>query len=98
MFKMKVTSTRGNKYAQLFSNKGYYVKSFRMKSKDHAHHALDHFLHEVGIPKDMMTDGAKELVQADWGKKCHCHNIFQKTTEPYSPWQNHAELAGGIGF
>ena len=43
-----------------------------------------------------MTDGAKELIHADWGKKCWCHDVHVKTTDPHSPWQNHAELSGGI--
>jgi hypothetical protein len=31
-----------------------------------------------------------------WGKTCRKHKIKQTTTEPHSPWQNLAELAGGI--
>jgi hypothetical protein len=95
-FHSKVTSLRGNNYCQLFCNRGNYVEVYPMKSKSHAHHALDRFLHEVGIPIEILTDGAQELILAEWGKLCRKHRIHQVTTEPHSPWQNHAELSGGI--
>ena len=44
----------------------------------------------------MLTDGAKELVVAEWGKTCQRHKIYQVTTEPHSPWQNPAEKNGGL--
>ena len=95
-FKMRVKSTRGNTYSQLFTNKGNYVRSYHMKGKNHSPDALDRFLHEVGIPTELMTDGAKELIHGDWSKLCRKHRITQKNTEPHSPWQNNAELMGGI--
>ena len=95
-FKSNVESSRGNKYMQLFCNRGNYVTAYPMKEKGHAHHALDRFLHEVGIPSEMMTDGARELTLSEWGKMCVRHKIKQSRTEPHSPWQNPAELGGGI--
>ena len=44
----------------------------------------------------MLTDGAKELTLGKWGDVCKRHHIYMVTTEPYSPWQNPAELSGGI--
>lgn len=84
-FKSNVESTRGNTYVQLFSNRGKFTSCYPIKSKSHAHHALDRFLHEVGIPSELLTDGAKELTQAEWGKSCKRHNIKQITTEPHTP-------------
>ena len=95
-FQSNVESTRGNTYVQLFSNRGNYTSCYPMKSKAHAHHALDRFLHDVGVPTEILTDGAKELTQAEWGKSCRRHKIRQITTEPHTPRQNPAELAGGI--
>ena len=95
-FKMPIISTRGNEYIQLFTNKSNYIKSYPMRSKSHSHHALDRFFHEVGLPSELMNDGAKELVHGEWGKKCRRHDVPVKTTEPHSPWQNQAELSGGI--
>ena len=95
-FHSKIPSLRGNQYVQLFCNRGNFVFSCPMKLKSHAHNALDRFLHEVGIPVEMLTDGALELTKSEWGKMCLKHRIRQITTEPYSPWQNPAELSGGI--
>ena len=95
-FKSNVKSTRGNTYTQLFCNRANFVRCYPMKSKSHAHHALDRFIHEVGIPTELTTDGAKELTLGQWGKTCLKHRIYQVCTEPHSPWQNHAELLGGI--
>lgn len=95
-FKANCLSLRGNLYSQLFCNRGNYTKCYHMKEKSHAHHALDSFLHEVGIPTELHTDGAKELTLGQWGKTCRRHRIHMRTTEPHSPWQNPAEVAGGI--
>ena len=95
-FHSKVVSLRGNKYIQHFCNRGNYSVSYPMKSKAHAFHALDRFLHDVGIPSELLTDGAKELIFTEWGATCKRHKIHQNVTEPYSPWQNPAELSGGI--
>ena len=67
-----------------------------MKLKSHAHHSLDQFLHEVGIPVEILTDGALELIKTEWGKLCQKHRICLITTEPYTPWHNPAELSGGL--
>ena len=95
-FKSNVISLRGNKYVQLFCNRGNYVASYPMKKKSHAFHTLERFLHEIGIPIELLTDGAKELILGEWGKICRKHGIYQVTTEPHSPWQNPAEKCGGL--
>ena len=95
-FKSNVTSIRGNKYVQLFCNRANFCASYPIKKKSDAYHALDRFLHEVGVPHEMLTDGALELTMAEWGKTCRKHKIYQVTTEPHSPWQNPAEKNGGL--
>ena len=94
-FKSNVLSTRGNKYVQLFSNRANYVSCYPMKAKSDASHALDRFIHDVGIPTEILTDGAGELTKKEWGKTCRKYKIRQLTTEPHTPRQNPAELAGG---
>mmetsp|Transcript_10258 Transcript_10258/g.14493 ORF Transcript_10258/g.14493 Transcript_10258/m.14493 type:complete len:310 (+) Transcript_10258:634-1563(+) len=94
--KANVKSLRGNQYIQHFCNRGNYAVSYPIKLKLHANHALDRFIHEVGVPVEMLTDGALELHKVEWGKICQKHEIFQTTTEPHSPWQNPSELSGGI--
>ena len=87
-FNAKVKSLRGNTYTQLFCNRGNFTRCYSMKHKSDAHHALDTFIHEVGIPEEMLTDNAKELHLGEWGKTCRRRRIRQLTTEPHSPWQN----------
>ena len=53
-----------------------------MKGKDHSPYALDRFLHEVGIPTELMTDGAKELIHGDWSKLCRKHIILKRILNP----------------
>lgn len=88
-FKSNVKSTRGNTYSQLFCNRGNYTRCYHMKSKSHAHHALDGFLHDIGIPTEMFTDVAKELTLGEWGKKCrktsHSHCNYRATLPMAKP-------------
>jgi len=95
-FLSNVTSLRGNKCVQLFTNRANFSKSYPMPARSSAPKALDRFLHEIGVPPELLTDNAPELVEGEWAKLCRRHNIKQKFTEPYSPWQNPAELEGGI--
>ena len=95
-FKANVTSLRGNKYSQLFYNRGNFTTCYPIKKKSDAHHALDSFIHDIGIPEEILTDNAGELHLGEWGKTCRRRKIRQLTTEPHSPWQNHAELVGSI--
>ena len=94
--KAKVKSTRGNLYGQIFCNYVNYTKFIPMKSKSDAHYALDELIHDPGIPTIIHSDGAPELVEGEFKKKCKHHKIRQTTTEPHTPWQNPAELNTGI--
>ena len=67
-----------------------------MKGKKESHLALNRFLHEIGIPSELHTDGAGELVHGEWNTLCQRHKIHRTFTEPQSPWQNIAERAGGV--
>ena len=94
-FMSNVVSTRGNRYIQLFANRGNYVRAYPMQRKGQAHEALDKFFLEVGLPGSLLTDGAKELTKSTWGKLCTKNKVPQRTTEPHCPWQNFAEPNGG---
>ena len=96
IFHSKITSTRGNDYTTVFANRGNFTYSVPMEKKSKAHEALNRFLSVVGIPREMLTDGALELYRSEWGKLYKRHSILQKTTEPDSHWQNPTELRGGI--
>ena len=49
------------------------------------------FIHESGIPAWLVVDNAPEQKHARWNKIQREFHIRQTNTEPYSPWQNHAE-------
>ena len=67
-----------------------------MKSRKDAHRTLDKFLHEIGVPSELHSDGAEELIHGEWDSMCQKHTIYRTYNEPHSPWQNLAERTGGI--
>jgi len=91
-FFASVCSTRGNTMAQLFMNDAKYLCIMPMQKKSDAGATLLELIQDVGIPAALHTDGAKELSQGKWKSVCEDFGIKQTITEPYSPWQNRAEL------
>jgi hypothetical protein len=91
-FFANIPSTRGNTMAQLFMNDVKYLRIMPMKKKSDAGSALLELLQDIGIPSALHTDGAKELNQGRWKSVCEEFGIKQTLTEPYSPWQNRAEI------
>lgn len=80
IFTSNVKSMRGNIKFQLFCNRCQYVKVYPMKQETDAHHMLNRFLHEVGIPIEIHTDGVKSLSLDEWAKICRKYKINQTTT------------------
>jgi hypothetical protein len=62
-----------------------------MRAKGDAPHALMSFIHEVGVPKTLMSDLALEETRGEWAKIVKQYYIGHRTTEAKSPWQNRAE-------
>ena len=89
-------STRGNNCFTLFANRCNFVSGSAIDKKSKAPEAPDQFLHKVGIPSELTTDGGKELHLGRWGELCQRYTRPQKLTELYSPWQNDTEHTGGI--
>ena len=87
---------RGNTCSQIFVNRCGFIKIYNLPGKSFAHEALSSFIHEVGIPSSIHSDGAKELVEGEFLKKMRKYEIHGTVSEPYSPWQNHAERYVGI--
>ena len=48
----RIKSLEGNRYAQVFSNKGYFSKLYPMDKKSEAGNALRLICRELGIPVD----------------------------------------------
>jgi hypothetical protein len=62
-----------------------------MASKGDAYEALEDFCRNVGIPKLLVTDQAKEEMLGDWERVRKQNLINQSYSEAYSGWQNRAE-------
>ena len=77
--------------AQLFGNRARFCKIYPLPSKSHAFEALSSFVHDIGIPGEIHSDGAKEIAQGTFRKMMTKFGIFHTSTEPYSPWENYAE-------
>jgi hypothetical protein len=81
-----------NTCAQLFVTDFGYTKFAPMRAKSEAGFALKELIQDVGIPKEMHTDGAKELTMGTWKQVCRDSGIRVSTTEKDSPWQNRTEV------
>ncbi len=97
-FFSKGASINGNTCAQLFTDGEGAIFIYPMKSKSKAGDQLIELTHDVGIPNELIMDGAREQTGANTTmmKEIRRLKIKWHTTEPHSPWQNKAENAIGI--
>jgi hypothetical protein len=86
-------SRRQNKYAQAYVIPPNWTKAYAMRNKRDAHHTLSSVFHDVGVPETLVMDGSKEQTLGQFRKKCRDAGAHVHQTEPYSPWQDRAELA-----
>jgi hypothetical protein len=86
------SSVLGNKCGQLFVSDFGYTKFAPMKRKSEAGFALQELIRDVGIPRQIHTDNAKELTLGLWKETCRDANIMMTQTEKDSPWQNRTEV------
>jgi hypothetical protein len=84
-------SVRGYTCAQIFTDGRKFFRAYPLVKKGDAHHALTAFIQDVGIPKNFLTDGAKEEQDGEWKHIIKHYHIRTHVTEPRSPWQNRAE-------
>jgi hypothetical protein len=87
-----VKSLQGATAGQIFVNDTGYTYFKPMKSKSEVGNVLLEFIKEVGIPHAIHTNNAKELTLGKWHNVCKDHGIRMSQTEPYSPFQNRAEV------
>ena len=80
-----VISTRGNKYFQLFCNRGIFVTRTNIPKKSHTSMSLDRTIHDIGIISELLSDGTKELHLGGWGETCRRYRIHQRLTDPHPP-------------
>jgi hypothetical protein len=86
-------SLRGNKCAQVFTNGIGYDLLYPLEKESDAADALNEVIRTVGIPKELVSDGARAEIQENFGRIVKEYKIKQKVSEPYSGWQNRAETA-----
>jgi Reverse transcriptase (RNA-dependent DNA polymerase) len=55
--------------------------------------ALNEVIRTVGVPKELVSDGARAELHGQFGKVVNEYRVKHRTTEPYSGWQNRAEAA-----
>jgi hypothetical protein len=86
-------SLRGNKCAQVFTDGRGYDLFYPMKKESEASEAMNEVIRTVGVPKELVSDGARAETKGEFAKVCKEYRVKQRVTEPYSGWQNRAEAA-----
>eukprot|EP00978_Attheya_sp_CCMP212_P035962 scaffold159681_cov67-Attheya_sp.AAC.1 len=85
-------SKRGNNTAQVFGTSFRWSRAYGMRSKGDAHEAYSILCSKVGVPDNIICDGAKEeQILGDFRWKCWETSCHVKQLEPYTPWENSAE-------
>ena len=94
----KEVSMVSNTCAQIFTDGQGFVVAFPMRSKESAGDALQKLCRDVGVPKELHSDNAYEMVQdgTKFQKVIRDNVIHYTTTEPHSPWQNRCENIIGV--
>ena len=89
----KVNSLHGEKYAQVFGSKEFFVAVFPMENKSNAGDMLDKFVRQYGAPKLLKVDGSKEQCgkNSKFQQILRKYNILCHIVEPERPNQNPAE-------
>jgi hypothetical protein len=59
-----------------------------LQSKADTYTVLEYVCQNSGIPKLLVSDGAREEKFGNWGKVAKQNLLTQRITEPYSGWQN----------
>jgi len=87
----KVTSLRGNKCANIFTN-GKFTKVVPMESRAASGRSLGDFIDDVGVPEKLVTDGASEFTgkNTEFVKTARRNGTLLHTTEQGRKNQNHA--------
>ena len=78
-----VSSLRGNKCAQVFTNGISYDLFYPLKKEAMAVDALNEVIRTVGVPKELVSDGACAELHGRFAKVANKYRIKQRVTEPY---------------
>ncbi len=91
--KAAVKSHDQMQWVQVYCTAGGCVKAYPMAKKADTPLTLQDLLKEVGAPYKLILDNSLEQIKGDFRKIAWAAGIRIIQTEPYSPWQNRAELA-----
>jgi hypothetical protein len=75
-------SLRGNKCAQVFTNGVGYNLFYPLKKESMASEALNKVIRTVGVPKELVSDGARAEVYDRFGAVAKENRIKQRVAEP----------------
>jgi hypothetical protein len=81
-----IRSLRGNGCAQVFTNGMGYNLFYLLKKKSEASEALNEVIQMVGVPKELVSDGAKAQTQGEFARVCKEYCVKQRTMESHSQW------------
>jgi hypothetical protein len=88
----QIKSLRGFTCAQVFSTNKHHLQLYLLRSKAEAPDALNKYCRKIGIPNPIVSDNAPEELGRKWETVRKHFLAVQRTTEPYSGWQNKVEL------
>jgi hypothetical protein len=89
----KVKSIDSHSYAHVIGNGRGFCKVYPMEHKNETIHSLDDFVKKVGVPEILICDNDSTMEGwGEWKKRIRKYGIQPRYTEPYSPFQNKAEL------
>ena len=89
----RAISIHGDRYAQVFGSKVFFVEAYPIKRKADCHEALKRFIREYGAPDEMIFDGSNEQNgrHTQFQSTLRKNRIWAHTIEPNRPNQNPAE-------
>ena len=87
-------SLRGNTCGQVYFNKCHFYKFYPLKSKRDSHTTLLPLLDVAGLPSQIHSDRAPDLIAGQFSQLLRKYRIRHTTVESNSPWQNRAEGQG----
>ena len=89
----KVPGIKGERGGTVFTDGKGFDHFYPWKTKKEYQNSLMALIHDVGVPKTLVTDGGSEMQQKDGKIIADEYRVKLKVTVPYSPWQNLAEAA-----
>ncbi len=78
--------------AQAYATSFSWARAHPMKRKEDAHETLSLVFQRNGVPPTMVPNDSKEQTKGVFQRKLKEADCHPQVTEPYSPWQQAAEL------